>query len=149
MDIISNQVLDALLLDTVARAALGQATCGVSTGADSRIHLLATNAPEQQRASDVLNHFGALAVEASTTALREGEADPTLTCRDDQIAVDEQLAYLVLRDGEESARGRLDVRAGEFSFALKRPAPGAYTVLIYRLAGNFASASVRVRVDAA
>ena len=149
MDIISNQVLDPILLDAVARAALGQATSGVSTGADSRIHLLNSNAPEQQRASDVLNHFGALALRASAVALRVGEADPTLTCQDDQITTDAQLAYLVLRDGEETDRGRLAVRAGMASFALKRPTPGVYTVLIYRLAGNFASASLQIRVDAA
>lgn len=149
MDIIRHEAFDALLLDAVARSALGPATCGVSTGADSRIHLLTENAPEQQRASDVLNYFGALAVEASAAALREGDADPTITCADDQIAADEALAYLVLRDGEASAHGRLDLQEGWATLRLKRPTPGAYTVLMYRLTGNFASASVQIRVDAA
>jgi hypothetical protein len=147
MDIINHRVVDARLLDTVARAALGNATCGVSTGAASRIHLLTTNLPEQQRASDVLNHFGMLKLETSVTSLREGEPDPTVTCRDAQIAADAQLAYLVLRDDEETGSGRLDLTDGAFSFALRKPLPGDYTVLVYRLAGNFASATVQIRVE--
>ena len=149
MDIISHQSLDARLLDTVARAALGHATCGVSTGLSSRIHLLTANPSEQGRASDVLNHFGRLKLEASATSLRQGAADPIITCRDEQIAADDQLAYLALRDDEESERGRLDLSGGVASFALRQPEPGVYTVLFYRLAGNFASGTRRIRVDPA
>jgi len=149
MEIISHRALDARLLDTVARAALGAATCGVSTGANSRIHLLTANPPEQQRASDVLNHFGRLELEASTLSLRQGDADPVITCADEQIAADDQLAYLTLRDGEESERGRQDVSEGAASIPLRQPAPGEYTLLVYRLAGNFASGTLRIRVDPA
>ncbi len=149
MDIISHRALDARLLDRVARAALGAATCGVSSGADSRIHLLTANPPDQRRASDVLNHFGRLQLEASTLSLSQGDADPVITCADEQIAADDQLGYLTLRDGEESERGRQAITEGAASISLRQPAPGDYTVLVYRLTGNFASGILRIRVDPA
>lgn len=149
MDIINHKSFDARLLDAVARAALGNATCGVSTGADSRIHLLAENMPEQQRASDVLNNFGRLVLTASATRLTAGEADPVISCRDEQIAADDQLAYLVLRADEETMRGALNVVAGACSLTLSQPTAAQYTIFFYRLRGNFASGAVEIHVDPA
>lgn len=146
MDIISRQAIDPRLLDEVARAALGNATCGVSTGTDARIHLLADNMPEQQRASDVLRNFGLLQLTASATSLREDEGNPVITCADDAIAADEQIGYLVLRDDEVMKRGTLAVVDGACSLELA-PSPAAdYVVLLYRLRGNFASGSVAIHI---
>ncbi len=149
MDIVNPKILDARLLDAVARAALGDATCGVSTGADSRIHLLAHNLPEQQRASDVLNNFGALALTASAKRLTAGAADPVISCRDELIAADEQIGYLVLRGDEEIRRGVLDVAQGLCSLTLSQPTAAEYTVFLYRLRGNFASGALDIGVDSA
>jgi len=149
MDIVNHKLLDARLLDAVARTALGNATCGVSTGATSRIHLLANNLPEQQRASDVLNNFATLALTASAITLTAGAADPVVSCRDAQIAVDKQIAYLVLRAGEEIARGALDVVQGTCSLTVTQPTAAQYTVLFYRFRGNYASGTVDIRVDPA
>lgn len=149
MDIVNHRILDARLLDAVARAALGSATCGVSTGSDSRIHLLAHNLPEQQRASDVLNNFGTLALKASATTLTAGGPDPVISCRDDQIAADEEIGYLVLRGDEEIRRGTLDVAHGVCSLTISQPSAAEYTVFFYRLRGNFASGALDIRVDSA
>ena len=149
MDIISRKAIDPRLLDAVARAALGNATCGVSTGADSRIHLLANNLPEQQRASDVLNRFGTLRLRSSATSLTAGAADPVIRCRDERIAGDAQLGYLVLRGGEQFMRGMLDVVNGECSLTLAQPSAAPYTVFLYRLRGDYASGVVEIRVDGA
>ena len=97
----------------------------------------------------MLNHFGRLQLEASTLSLSQGDADPVITCADEQIAADDQLGYLTLRDGEESERGRQAISEGAASISLRQPAPGDYTVLVYRLAGNFASGILRIRVDPA
>ena len=147
MDIIHHKLLDARLLDTVARAALGNATCGVSTGVDSRIHLLAANLPEQQRASDVLNSFGTLRLTASATRLKLGDADPVIRCRDELSAADEQLGYLVLRAGEELMRGALAIKNGACSLTLSEPDVSRYTVLMYRLRGNYASGALEIVVE--
>ena len=150
MDIIRHRDLSNRLLDTVAREALGKATCGVSTGGgSSRIHLLDGNPHEQQRASDVLNRFGSLSATATVTALTEGEADPLIACRDESIADDEQLGYLILRDGVASMRGKADLQSGVFSLTLRQPNAGDYTIFLYRLRGNFASAALQIRVDPA
>ena len=149
MDIVNPKILDARLLDAVARAALGNATCGVSIGSDSRIHLLAENLPEQQRASDVLNNFGALVLTASANRLTAGAADPVIICRDEQIAADDQIAYLVLRADEEILRGALDVARGACSLTISQPTAAEYKVFFYRLRGNFASGSLDIRVDSA
>ena len=147
MDIISRKAIDPRLLDAVARAALGNATCGVSTGADSRIHLLAKNLPEQQRASDVLNRFGTLRLRSSATSLMAGAADPVIHCRDERIGGDAQLGYLVLRAGEAHMRGTLDIANGECSLTLTQPSAAPYTVFLYRLRGDYASGLVEIRVD--
>lgn len=147
MDIVSHKAHDPRLLDAVARAALGNATCGVSTGLDARIHLVSENMPEQQRASDVLHNFGMLQVTASATSLREDADDPVITCADEQIAADSQIGYLVLRDGEEWKRGRLTVVAGACSLALTPKSSASYNVLLYRLRGNFASAAVEISIE--
>lgn len=149
MDIVNHKILDAPLLDAVARAALGDATCGVSTGANSRIHLLSKNLPEQQRASDVLNNFGALALKASATRLSAGAADPVVSCRDEQIAADEKVGYLAQRAGEEIMRGELEVVDGACSLTISQPAAAQYTVFFYRLRDNFTSGAVDIRVDSA
>ena len=149
MDVISHLVFDARLLDAVARAALGSATCGVSTGAESRIHLLSSNLADQQRASDLLNSFGSLRVTASASALKTDETAPVISCRDDQIAADQQLGYLVLRGDEVVMRGVLDVAAGACSLTLSQPSAGAYAVFFYRLRGNFASGTVDIRINSA
>ena len=149
MDIVSQKAIDPRLLDAVARAALGNATCGVSTGADSRIHLLANTLPEQQRAKDVLNRFGTLRLGSSATSLRAGAADPVITCRDERIAGDAQLGYLVLRAGEERMRGTLDIVNGECSLTLTQPTAAPYTIFLYRLRGDYASGVVEIRVDSA
>lgn len=149
MDIVSRETIDARLLDAIARAALGKATSGVSTGAGSRIHLLHANPPEQQRASDVLNHFGALNLSASATALTQGAPDPVIRCRDSQIAADDQVGYLVLRAGEESMRGTLTVAQGVCSLVLPKPSAADYIVCLFRLRGNFASGAAEIRVTPA
>ena len=149
MDIVSREAQDPRLLDAVARAALGNATCGVSTGPAARIHLVSENMPEQQRASDVLHNFGMLQLAASATSLREDDADPVLTCTDEQIAADSQIAYLVLRDEDEWKRGQLTVVDGACSLVLTPSSAADYIVLLYRLRGNFASGSVEIRIDPA
>lgn len=149
MDIVSREAQDPRLLDAVARAVLGNATCGVSTGPDARIHLVSENMPEQQRASDVLHNFGMLQVTASATSLREDDADPVITCADAAIAADSQIGYLVLRDEDEWKRGQLAIVDGACSLTLTPSSAGSYTVLLYRLRGNFASATVEIRIEAA
>lgn len=149
MDIISPEVLDARLLDEVARAALGKATCGVSVGSDSRIHLLAMNLPEQQRASDVLMHFGLLRLTASAEKLEAGAADPVIHCRDALIAKDERLGFLVLRAGEALMKGSLDIRNGKCSLTLPQPIAAQYTVFFYRNRGNYASGALEIKVERA
>ena len=149
MDIISSEVLDARLLDAVARAALGKATCGVSVGTDSRIHLLAMNMPEQQRASDVLMHFGLLRLTASAERLKAGGADPVIRCRDALIAADERLGFLVLRAGEALMKGTLDILNGECSLTLPQPNAAQYKVFFYRIRGSYDSGAVEIRVERA
>jgi len=149
MDIISQNIVDARLLDAVARAALGNATCGVSTGADSRIHLLSKNLPEQQRVSDGLKRAGTLRLRSSATSLRAGDADPVIACRDARIGGDARLGYLALRAGEEHMRGELNVANGECSLTLTQPTAAPYTVFLYRLRGDYASGAIEIRVDGA
>ena len=149
MDIVSHKEQDPRLLDEVARAALGNATCGVSTGRAARIHLVSKNMPEQQRASDVLHNIGMLQLRASETSLREDDADPVIACADEQIAADERIGYLILRDGDEWKRGRLSVVDGACSLILTPSSAADYTVLLFRLRGNFASASIDIRIDPA
>ncbi len=149
MEIIAKSNLNAAMLNAVARAALGKATCGVSVGGGmSRIHLINHNLPEQQRASDALNHFGSLALSADKSSMRLGDADPVIRCADERIAADSRLAYLVLRDGEISAEGKLVVSGGQASLTLSAPEVGIHDVFLYQLAGQFASGSLRIRVDA-
>lgn len=149
MEIIAQSNRDTVMLDAVARAALGIATCGVSVGGGmSRIHLLNHNLPEQQRASDVLNHFGSLSLTASMTRLNAGDADPVIRCADERIAADSQLAYLLLRDDAITAQGKLDVSEGQASLTLSALAAGVHDVFIYQLAGQFASGALRIHVDA-
>ena len=149
MEIIAQGNLNSTMLNAVARAALGQATCGVSVGGGlSRIHLLNHNLPEQQRASDVLNHFGSLSLTADLSRMSAGAADPVVRCADERIAADSQLAYLVFRDGAIIAQGRLDVIGGQASLTLSAPEVGVHDVFLYQLAGQFASGSLRIQVDA-
>ena len=149
MDIIAQSNLNPEMLNAVARAALGPATCGVSVGGgQSRIHLVNHNPPEQQRASDALNLFGSLSLSTGRSRMRAGEPDPVVRCADERIAADRQLAYLVLRDGAIIAQGKLDVIGGQASLTLSAPAPGVHDVFLYQLAGQFASGSLRIRVDA-
>ena len=149
MEITGQSNLNAAMLDAVARAALGNATCGVSVGGgSSRIHLMTHNLPEQQRASDLLNHFGTLSLSADVTRMNAGDADPFVRCADERIAADSQLAYLLLRDDEVIAQGKLAVIAGQASLTLSAPEVGVHDVFIFQLAGQFASGSLRIRVDA-
>jgi len=149
MEITGQSNLNSAMLDAVARAALGKATCGVSVGGgSSRIHLMTHNLPEQQRASDLLNHFGTLSLAADLTRLKIGEADPVVRCADERIAADSQLAYLLLRDGEVIARGKMPVIAGQASLTLSALDVGVHDVFLYQLTGQFASGSLRIRVDA-
>ena len=150
MDIVSRTNRKALMLDAVARAALAAATCGVSVGGGrSRIHLMNDNPPEQQRASDVLNHFGTLPVSADVATLVAGDADPVISCSVQMVARDSQLAYLALRGEDVLMKGTLDQVNGAFALTLTAPEAGIHDVLMYRLAGNFASGLVQIRVDAA
>lgn len=149
MEIIAQGNLNSAMLNAVARVALGQATCGVSVGGGaSRIHLMNHNPPEQQRASDVLNHFGSLSLTADQSRMSAGGADPVVSCADTRIATDSQLAYLVLRDEAIIAQGRLDVIGGQCSLTLSAPEVGVHDVFLYQLAGQFASGSLRIQVDA-
>lgn len=149
MDIIAQSNLNAAMLNAVARAALGRATCGVSVGGGlSRIHLLNHNLPEQQRASDVLNHFGTLSLTAERSRISAGDANPIVSCADERIAADRQLAYQVYRDGEIIAQGKLDVIGGKASLTLSAPEIGVHDVFLYQLAGQFASGSLQIQVDA-
>ncbi len=150
MDITGQTNLNSAMLDAVARAALGKATCGVSVGGGlSRIHLMTHNLPEQQRASDLLNQFGSLSLAADLTRMEVGQADPVVRCADERIAADSQLAYLLLRDDEVIAQGKLAVIAGQASLTLSALDAGVHDVFLYQLAGQFASGSLRIRVDAA
>ena len=150
MDITGQTNLNSAMLDAVARAALGKATCGVSVGGGlSRIHLMTHNLPEQQRASDLLNQFGSLSLAADLTRMKVGQADPVVRCADERIAADSQLAYLLLRDDEVIAQGKLAVIAGQASLTLSALDAGVHDVFLYQLAGQFASGSLRIRVDAA
>lgn len=149
MDIIAQTNLNPEMLNAVARAALGKATCGVSAGGgQSRIHLVNHNLPEQQRASDALNHFGSLSLSADRLRMRAGDPDPVLRCADARIAADRQLAYLIIRDGAIIAQGQLDVIGGQAALTLSAPAPGLHDLFLYQLAGQFASGSLRIQVDA-
>ncbi|MYD11577.1 MAG: hypothetical protein F4X02_16230 [Chloroflexi bacterium] len=149
MDIIAQTNLNPEMLNAVARAALGPATCGVSVGGgQSRIHLVNYNPPEQQRASDALNHFGSLSLSADQSRMRVGGPDPVIHCADERIAADRQLAYLIFRDGALITQGKLDVTGGKVSLTLSAPAPGVHDVLLHQLAGQFASGSLRIQVDA-
>lgn len=149
MDIIGQSNLNTAMLNAVARAALGKATCGVSVGGGlSRIHLMNHNLPDQQRASDVLNQFGTLSVTADLTNMRAGDADPVVRCADERIAADSQLAYLVLRDDDVITQGKLAVIGGQASLTLSAPEVGLHDVFLYQLAGQFSSGSLRIQVDA-
>ena len=147
MDIIAHSNLNAVMLDAVARAALGKATCGISVGGGrSRIHLVNHNLPEQQRASDVLNHFGSLSLSADMARLNAGDADPVIRCADERIAADSRLAYLILRDGAISSQGRVDVNRGQVSLTLSALEVGIHDVFLYQLAGQYASGALRIHV---
>lgn len=149
MDIVGQSNLNTAMLDAVTRAALGKATSGVSVGGGvSRIHLMNHNLPEQQRASDVLNHFGTLAVTAHAASISAGVAASVIRCADERIAADSRLAYLVLRADAVIAQGRLDVTSGQCSLTLSDLELGTYDVLLYQLAGQFASGSLRIHVNA-
>ena len=150
MDINSEGRFDAVLLDHIARQVLGRSTSGISVGGNfSRIHLLNDSAANQRRASDILNHFDTLQLLADRTAMREGEADPVIRCRDGTIANDSDVGYLVLLDGEVYGRGNDSVVDGEMSLTLASPVAGAYSVFVYRLRGNYASASVQIVIQEA
>ena len=149
MDIVGHSNLNTAMLDAVARAALGKATSGVSVGGGvSRIHLMNYNQPEQQRASDVLNHFGALLVTADATRLSPGDAHAVVRCADERIAADSQLAYLVLRGEAVIDQGKVTVTDGQCSFALSDLEIGTYDVLLFQLAGQFASGALRIELAA-
>ncbi len=150
MDIISQGNLDVTLLDEVARAALGAATCGVSVGgSQSRIHLRSHNLTEQQRASDVLNHFGSLPLTVSASRLTAADAAPIINCRADLISRDRALAWLRLQDGVLGARGQIDVVDGQVNLTLRDLPAGIHDVFLYRLTGNYASGVGRIKVDPA
>lgn len=150
MDITSEGTFDAVLLDHIARQVMGRATSGISVGGGlSRIHLLNYSAANQRRASDILNHFNTLQLLETRTSMREGEADPVIRCRDQAIANDNEVGYLVLLDGEVFAQGLENVVSGVLSLTLSRPAAGSYRVFAYRLRGNHASACVQIVVQEA
>ncbi len=150
MDIIGPRSLNIAMLDAVARAALGAATCGVSVGGGrSRIHLMNHNMPDQQRASDVLNQIGALPLRSTTSRLTIGDVDPVISCRAELIAGDSALAYLVLRGDEVIKRGQVDVVDSGLAWTLSDLTAGIHDVFLYRLTGNYASGVVRIQVDPA
>lgn len=150
MDIVSKEGLPLWLLDAVAREALGAATSGVSSGdGHSRIHLLSENPAEQRSASDVLANFGGLRLRPSAPAFVEGADEPVVACQDAAIALDGELAFIVLLDEEEVRRGRGAVVAGEFSLALSGLRAGNYLVFVYRIVGNYASGIARFSVQRA
>ncbi len=150
MDVISAGTFEAILLDHIARQVIGRGTSGISVGGGlSRVHLLNDSAPNQRRASDILNHFNTLRMDKTRIGMREGEADPVIRCRDQAIANDKDVGYVVLFDGEVYAQGNESVNSGQLSLTLSRPAAGAYSVFVYRLRGNYASASVQIDVQAA
>lgn len=150
MDIIGNAGLRITMLNAVARAALGVATSGVSVGGGrSCIHLMNHNMSDQLRASDVLNHFGALPLTSTTERLAVGGSDPVISCRAEVISGDRALAYLILRDGDEVKRGQVDVISGGIDLTLEDLAAGIHEVFVYRMTGNFASGAARVEVSPA
>ncbi len=150
MDISSAGTFEAVLLDHIARQIIGRGTSGISVGGGiSRVHLLNDSAANQRRASDILNHFNTLQMEKTAISMKAGEADPIIRCRDQAIAKDQDLGYLVLYDGEVLAKGSDSVDSGQLTMTLSRPAAGTYSVFVYRLRGNFASATVQIVVEAA
>lgn len=150
MEIVNGTQLNPTMLDAVARAALGAATYGVSVGGDrSCIHLKNHNLPDQQRASDVLNHFGVLPLAVSPGLPGVGGAAPVVSADAKTIAGAGALAYLLLRGDEEIRRGQVAVVDGEISLTLSGLEAGTYDVFVYRLDGNFASGVAQIQVDAA
>ena len=150
MDIVSQSALPVSFLDLAARQALGEGTSGVSAGGGaSRIHLLDASPANQKRASDVMNHFGALRVRADKTVMTEGEADPVISCHDAAIAGDTELGYLALLDNGIYAQGRDRVLSGRLSLTLGSPVAGVYAIYLYRRRGNYASGHARITVNEA
>ena len=150
MDIICQADLNIVMLDAVARAVLGGATCGVSAGSGgSRIHLISQNEADQQRASDILNEFGALPLNTSTNRLTAGDGDPVISCGAELISQDRALAYLTLRNGEVVDQGQAALADGAVALTLSNLMAGLHDVFLYRLTGNYASGALRIRVDQA
>lgn len=150
MDVSSEGSFDAAMLDHIARHILGRGTSGISVGGGlSRLHLLNDSVSNQRRANDILNHFNTLQLDAVKTSMKAGEADLVIRCRDRAIAKDQELGYLILRDGAVFAKGSESVAAGALALTLRRPAAGAYQVFLFRIRGNYASAAATVVVHEA
>ena len=150
MDVIRNATLPLAMLDHLAREILGASSCGVSVGGGrSRIHLVDANPAHQQRCADMLSHFDALQLSASASSLNAGAADPVIRCSDAALGADSDIGYLVTLDDEVYASGRDKVVSGAIALTLRDPAPGDYAVFVFRLRGNYASGTQRIRVEEA
>lgn len=149
MDIVGRAKLNIHMLDAVARAALGAAICGVSVGAGvSRIHLKSHNLPNQKRASEVLSNIGALALVSGASRADIESAEPHISCCSDLISGDRALGYLRLQDDEIVEQGKVELIAGELRWTLRGLTAGVHEVFLFRLAGNYASGALRIRVKA-
>ena len=147
MDIVSGTLWDSVVLDNLARRILGHATSGVSVGGGgSRIHLSDASQVNQRRASDIFNHADNLGLTCEQSSIVVGAADPVVSCADPAISGDSQLAYLITRDGAFHSQGLAPVERGSCSVTLSKPAPGAWRIVVFRLAGNHASGMQSIAV---
>lgn len=149
MEIKIGAALEPRLLDIVARGALGGATVGVSICEGmSRVHLPHGNPPEQQRASDLLNNFGALTLMLERAPAAAG-SPYSIRVSGGFFAVAEPLAYALLRADAVVASGRAELSAGLLALDFSRQDAGEYELLVYRLRDSFASGIMRLRISAA
>lgn len=140
--------VNPMLLDAVAREALGSGISGISTDAlSARIHLLDESSGNQNIANMVLDNYGDLSLSADVITLTEGDADPIVTCADVRLLTDVEVGYIVLLDGEMYAKGTANVLAGEATLNLVSPVAGIFEVFVYRMMGDYASGSVQITVS--
>ena len=143
MDVIKESTVNIYLLDTVARAILGDNISGVSAGPRAVIHLLNDSPSNQVIANTILNQYGSLSVVADKTAMIEGDDDPVITV----ASTDAELGYFVLLDDEEYDSGDVTVITGVATLNLVDPVAGIYQIFVYRKTGDFASGSIQIIVS--
>ena len=146
IDITVNSVYDIVILDSFARAILGENTPGCSVSSKSTIHLVDdANTSSQNKAQKIFDNWGNLSPDASVSNMIVGASDPTIT----QTSADSDLAYAVLLDGQLYSSGTVAVVAGTATLTLVDPEAGVYDIYFARTTGNFASGSATITVSEA